>query len=103
MENLIKQLVEYDHKGQKIILEAKAKATEIEKNIEEAKKDLENDYQKKIDVYRDNLKIKSDKKLQIEFTQDDQRNNEILNKMQKNFEENKENWIQHIVGRCIKY
>ena len=102
MENVIKQLMALDENGRSIVSDANIQAEQILKSVPFEKEQLEKEYERKENEYLSGVKNRAQAGAQKSIDNADCRYSEILSRLENNFQQNKEEWVEHIVDRCLK-
>lgn len=101
MEDLIMKIIDIEDRAQELIKDAKEADRELEERLENETKKLEKDIVRKAEVKRETLKQieneDADRKI-AEINSDAERQIESLN---AKYIENKDKWVDEIVGNII--
>lgn len=102
MEDIIQRLVEIDRQCANRVELAKSKKADVQTNMNEKKKEIYNSFiskqEEEIKQHKENLMVKN----QEEATKQDTIYQETVAKLDSLYQQNKEQWVNEIVNRCLK-
>lgn len=101
MDNIIKSLVEVDALCSKQISQAKAQKSTIQAKVNAKKDEIYQEYFDKITKDLENHKERLNQEILIASKEKENTYQASLDKMEQIFNDNKDSWVNQIVGRCI--
>ncbi len=101
MEDMISKIVDMDKKARDITDEAQKSKIDYENQIIRTKEKIKNDYleraKKRIEINRQTAQKKAEEQLQLL----EEKNEAIIENLDKTYSENCDNWVNTIVDRVI--
>ena len=101
MERVIKNLVEYDKRGRRLVEEAVEERRSVLAHMDNYKKELAKQYhereQEKVEQFRQQAQVEKEEALAAARA----RHEEALGRLKANYRKNSARWVAEIVNRCI--
>lgn len=101
VERVIKNLVEYDKRGRRLVEEAEEERGSVLAHMDDYKKELAKQYRErereKVEQFRQQAQMEKEEALSAARA----RHEEALGRLKANYQKNSARWVAEIVDRCI--
>lgn len=101
MEELIKRIIDIEHNAQEYLAEAAKETEEIEKSVAVKTKQLENDYDKKVQQHCEQVKEHKDSEADEKIREVTDNTDNIINSLENRLNENLEAWTEKVFNNIV--